>query len=85
MACSRHFLIAVLTVIAHVFAFLSAPLLSPAVKSTLSVVNVAALPDKGERLRTQVRQLEEALASLSLGQASHPGYSPDKMSRLHSD
>lgn len=42
-------------------------------KSTLSVVNVAALPDQGERLRTQVRQLEEALASLSLGQASGPG------------
>ncbi|CAG08244.1 unnamed protein product, partial [Tetraodon nigroviridis] len=42
------------------------------VKSTLSVVNVAALPDQGERLRTQVRQLEEALASLSLGQASGP-------------
>lgn len=39
------------------------------------MVNVAALPDKGERLRTQVRQLEEALASLSLGQASQPGNS----------
>ncbi|TWW80404.1 Transcription termination factor 2 [Takifugu flavidus] len=42
-------------------------------KATLSMVNVAALPDKGERLRTQVRELEEALTSLSLGQASQPG------------
>ncbi|XP_056908679.1 transcription termination factor 2-like isoform X1 [Takifugu flavidus] len=41
-------------------------------KATLSAVNVAALPDKGERLRTQVRELEEALTSLSLGQASQP-------------
>lgn len=37
------------------------------------MVNVEALPDKGERLRTQVRELEEALGSLSLGQASQPG------------
>uniref|UniRef100_A0A673B747 Transcription termination factor 2 n=1 Tax=Sphaeramia orbicularis TaxID=375764 RepID=A0A673B747_9TELE len=35
-------------------------------KATLSAVNVAALPDKGERLRTQVKELEEALESLSL-------------------
>uniref|UniRef100_A0A671UHF7 Transcription termination factor 2 n=1 Tax=Sparus aurata TaxID=8175 RepID=A0A671UHF7_SPAAU len=35
-------------------------------KATLSVVNVAALPDKGERLRTQVKELEDALDSLSL-------------------
>uniref|UniRef100_H2USD6 Transcription termination factor, RNA polymerase II n=1 Tax=Takifugu rubripes TaxID=31033 RepID=H2USD6_TAKRU len=41
-------------------------------KATLSAVNVAALPDKEERLRTQVRELEEALTSLSLGQASQP-------------
>ncbi|CAG5865304.1 unnamed protein product [Menidia menidia] len=39
-------------------------------KATLSAVNVAALPDKGERLRTQVRELEDALNSLSLG--AHP-------------
>ncbi|KAM9709352.1 LOW QUALITY PROTEIN: transcription termination factor 2 [Menidia menidia] len=39
-------------------------------KATLSAVNVAALPDKGERLRTQVRELEDALDSLSLG--AHP-------------
>lgn len=37
------------------------------------MVNVAALPDKGERLQTRVRQLEEALASLSLGQEPHSG------------
>ncbi|XP_040004090.1 transcription termination factor 2 isoform X2 [Xiphias gladius] len=42
-------------------------------KATLSVVNVAALPDKGERLRTQVKELEEALESLSLTAASQPG------------
>uniref|UniRef100_A0A8C4EY94 Transcription termination factor 2 n=1 Tax=Dicentrarchus labrax TaxID=13489 RepID=A0A8C4EY94_DICLA len=42
-------------------------------KATLSVVNVAALPDKGERLRTQVKELEDALESLSLTAASHPG------------
>ncbi|KAJ8283114.1 hypothetical protein COCON_G00056330 [Conger conger] len=35
-------------------------------KATLSVVNVSALPDKGERLQSQVRELEEALESLSL-------------------
>uniref|UniRef100_A0A4W6DQB2 Transcription termination factor 2 n=1 Tax=Lates calcarifer TaxID=8187 RepID=A0A4W6DQB2_LATCA len=35
-------------------------------KATLSVVNVTALPDKGERLKTQVKELEEALESLSL-------------------
>ncbi|XP_030285329.1 transcription termination factor 2 isoform X2 [Sparus aurata] len=41
-------------------------------KATLSVVNVAALPDKGERLRTQVKELEDALDSLSLTAASQP-------------
>uniref|UniRef100_A0A3P8U429 Transcription termination factor 2 n=1 Tax=Amphiprion percula TaxID=161767 RepID=A0A3P8U429_AMPPE len=41
-------------------------------KATLSVVNVAALPDKGERLKTQVKELEEALESLSLTVASQP-------------
>uniref|UniRef100_A0A8C9Y7P5 Transcription termination factor 2 n=1 Tax=Sander lucioperca TaxID=283035 RepID=A0A8C9Y7P5_SANLU len=44
-------------------------------KATLSVVNVAALPDKGERLRTQVKELEDALESLSLTAASQPGNS----------
>ncbi|XP_068593168.1 transcription termination factor 2 isoform X2 [Cebidichthys violaceus] len=39
-------------------------------KATLSVVNVAALPDKGERLRTQVKELEDALESLSLTAAA---------------
>ncbi|XP_070770409.1 transcription termination factor 2 [Enoplosus armatus] len=42
-------------------------------KATLSMVNVAALPDKGERLRTQVKELEDALGSLSLTAASQPG------------
>nr|XP_033469176.1 transcription termination factor 2 [Epinephelus lanceolatus] len=42
-------------------------------KATLSVVNVAALPDKGERLRTQVKELEDVLESLSLTAASQPG------------
>ncbi|XP_075967707.1 transcription termination factor 2 [Anarhichas minor] len=42
-------------------------------KATLSVVNVAALPDKGERLRTQVKDLEDALESLSLTAAAQPG------------
>ncbi|XP_029981501.1 transcription termination factor 2 isoform X2 [Sphaeramia orbicularis] len=41
-------------------------------KATLSAVNVAALPDKGERLRTQVKELEEALESLSLAAPSQP-------------
>ncbi|KAF7215317.1 RNA polymerase II [Nothobranchius furzeri] len=41
-------------------------------KATLSVVNVEALPDKGERLRTQVKELEDALESLSLAAASQP-------------
>ncbi len=30
------------------------------------MVNVSALPDKGERLKSQVKELEEALESLSL-------------------
>lgn len=41
-------------------------------KATLSVVNVASLPDKGERLMTQVKELEDALESLSLTAASQP-------------
>ncbi|XP_041857085.1 transcription termination factor 2 isoform X2 [Melanotaenia boesemani] len=41
-------------------------------KATLSLVNVAALPDKGERLKTQVKELEDALESLSLTAASQP-------------
>uniref|UniRef100_A0A3Q4BV68 Transcription termination factor 2 n=1 Tax=Mola mola TaxID=94237 RepID=A0A3Q4BV68_MOLML len=56
--------------------FLSvSPTLLPPGKDTLSVVNVAALPDKGERLRTQVKELEEALESLSFTPASQPGIS----------
>uniref|UniRef100_A0AAX7V9K2 Transcription termination factor 2 n=1 Tax=Astatotilapia calliptera TaxID=8154 RepID=A0AAX7V9K2_ASTCA len=43
--------------------------------ATLSSVNLEALPDKGERLRTQVKELEEALESLSLTAASQPGRS----------
>ncbi|XP_028292808.1 transcription termination factor 2 isoform X2 [Gouania willdenowi] len=39
-------------------------------KATLSVVNVAVLPDKGERLKTQVKELEEALKSLSFSALS---------------
>ncbi len=35
-------------------------------QATLSVVNVSALPDKGERLKSQVKELEDALQSLSL-------------------
>ncbi|XP_077474004.1 transcription termination factor 2 isoform X2 [Stigmatopora argus] len=35
-------------------------------KDIISKLNVAALPDKGERLRTQVRELEAALESLNL-------------------
>ncbi|KAM4730767.1 LOW QUALITY PROTEIN: transcription termination factor 2 [Anableps anableps] len=41
-------------------------------KATLSSVNVAALPDKGERLRIQVKELEDALESLSLAAATQP-------------
>ncbi|XP_068602263.1 transcription termination factor 2 [Brachionichthys hirsutus] len=47
-------------------------------KSLLSTVNVAALPDKGKRLRTQVRELEDALDSLSLAATSQPGNSSCK-------
>nr|XP_057938990.1 transcription termination factor 2 [Doryrhamphus excisus] len=39
-------------------------------KATLSAINVEALPDKGQRLRTQVRELEAALESLSLASMS---------------
>ncbi|XP_030643449.1 transcription termination factor 2 [Chanos chanos] len=41
-------------------------------KATLSVVNVSALPDKGERLKSQVKELEDALQSLSLTVADQP-------------
>ncbi|XP_017285609.1 transcription termination factor 2 isoform X2 [Kryptolebias marmoratus] len=44
-------------------------------KATLSSVNVAALPDKGERLKTQVKELEDALESLSLAAAAAPSES----------
>lgn len=37
------------------------------------MVNLQALPDKGERLRTQVKELEQALESLSLTAAGQPG------------
>ncbi|KAG5851559.1 hypothetical protein ANANG_G00052960 [Anguilla anguilla] len=40
-------------------------------KATLSVVNVSVLPDKGARLQTQVKELEDALASLSLTPPGH--------------
>uniref|UniRef100_A0A8C2CU14 Transcription termination factor 2 n=1 Tax=Cyprinus carpio TaxID=7962 RepID=A0A8C2CU14_CYPCA len=42
-------------------------------EATLSVVNVSALPDKGERLKSQVKELEEALDSLGLNLSQ--GYS----------
>ncbi|XP_030199766.1 transcription termination factor 2 [Gadus morhua] len=41
-------------------------------KATLSVVNLSALPDKGERLKSQVKELEDSLNSLSLTVASQP-------------
>lgn len=43
------------------------------VQETLTVVNLEALPDKGERLRTQVKELEDALESLSLTASTEPG------------
>uniref|UniRef100_A0A8C7PY90 Transcription termination factor 2 n=1 Tax=Oncorhynchus mykiss TaxID=8022 RepID=A0A8C7PY90_ONCMY len=42
-------------------------------KATLSVVNMSALPDKGERLKSQVKDLEEALESLCLTTSTEPG------------
>lgn len=41
------------------------------------MVNVEALPDKGERLKTQVKELEDALDSLSLAAAAPSGKSQD--------
>ncbi|KAF6717042.1 Transcription termination factor 2 [Oryzias melastigma] len=41
-------------------------------KATLSAINVAALPDKGEKLRIQIKELEDELESLSLSAASQP-------------
>lgn len=37
------------------------------------MVNVSALPDKGERLKSQVKQLEEALDALSLTSVADSG------------
>uniref|UniRef100_A0A8C7CQX5 Transcription termination factor 2 n=1 Tax=Oncorhynchus kisutch TaxID=8019 RepID=A0A8C7CQX5_ONCKI len=42
-------------------------------KATLSVVNMSALPDKGERLKSQVKDLEDALESLCLTTSTEPG------------
>uniref|UniRef100_A0A6Q2XWZ3 Transcription termination factor 2 n=1 Tax=Esox lucius TaxID=8010 RepID=A0A6Q2XWZ3_ESOLU len=42
-------------------------------KATLSAVNVSALPDKGERLKSQVKELEDALESLCLTTSTEPG------------
>uniref|UniRef100_A0A8C6TSB0 Transcription termination factor 2 n=1 Tax=Neogobius melanostomus TaxID=47308 RepID=A0A8C6TSB0_9GOBI len=42
-------------------------------KATLGAVNLDALPDKGARLKTQVKELEEALDALCLSAASHTG------------
>uniref|UniRef100_A0A3B4B203 Transcription termination factor 2 n=1 Tax=Periophthalmus magnuspinnatus TaxID=409849 RepID=A0A3B4B203_9GOBI len=39
-------------------------------KATLGVVNLDALPDKGTRLKTQVKELEDALDALSLSASS---------------
>lgn len=47
------------------------------------MVNVAALPDKGERLRTQVKELEDALESLSLTAAAQPGSSASNYTSTH--
>ncbi|CAB1328830.1 unnamed protein product [Coregonus sp. 'balchen'] len=41
-------------------------------RATLSVVNMSALPDKGERLKSQVKDLEEALESLNLSTSTEP-------------
>ncbi|KAJ8013108.1 hypothetical protein DPEC_G00049860 [Dallia pectoralis] len=41
-------------------------------KATLSVVNVSALPDKGERLKSQVKDLEDALESMCLTSFTEP-------------
>uniref|UniRef100_A0A8C7CFT8 Transcription termination factor 2 n=1 Tax=Oncorhynchus kisutch TaxID=8019 RepID=A0A8C7CFT8_ONCKI len=41
-------------------------------KATLSVVNMSALPDKGERLKSQVKDLEDALESLCLTTSTEP-------------
>lgn len=44
-------------------------------KATLGAVNLDALPDKGARLKSQVKELEEALDSLSLSAEPEPGVS----------
>ncbi|MFT7808696.1 transcription termination factor 2-like [Arapaima gigas] len=50
-------------------------------KATLSTVNVLALPDKGERLKNQVKELEDALQALSLtGAASGCEGKPEPLS-----
>ena len=51
-------------------------------QAPLSVVNVSALPDKGERLRSQVKDLEDALDSLSLTPLTEPG---EEASTRHQD
>ncbi|KAM8854833.1 transcription termination factor 2 isoform 2-T3 [Spinachia spinachia] len=48
-------------------------------KATLKAVNVAALPDKGERLKSQVKELQDALESLSLAAPSPPGNNSTKL------
>uniref|UniRef100_A0A8C6TUR1 Transcription termination factor 2 n=1 Tax=Neogobius melanostomus TaxID=47308 RepID=A0A8C6TUR1_9GOBI len=50
-------------------------------KATLGAVNLDALPDKGARLKTQVKELEEALDALCLSAASHTGPDPGPSAR----
>ncbi|KAJ1112265.1 hypothetical protein NDU88_000533 [Pleurodeles waltl] len=42
-------------------------------KATLATVNVQALPDKGQRLLKQVKDLEDALSALNLSTSENPG------------
>ncbi|CAL1581631.1 unnamed protein product [Knipowitschia caucasica] len=45
-------------------------------KATLAAVNLGVLPDKGARLKTQVKELEDALDALCLTAPSEPGPEP---------
>nr|XP_040057960.1 transcription termination factor 2 [Gasterosteus aculeatus aculeatus] len=54
-------------------------------KATLSAVNVAALPDKGERLKSQVKELQDALESLNLAAPSPPAGSQGGSNRGETD
>ncbi|KAM9319618.1 transcription termination factor 2 [Gastrophryne carolinensis] len=54
-------------------------------KATLASVNLAALPDKGDRLRKQVQELEDALSTMCLAPDPAQGSGQETITKVQSD